>query len=86
MAGKRTTASAAEAFDRVVDFLELFEKLDDLRPRGKVLCPLDEVAAGAAVISGVRVLLMITSRQHKRMARAAEAWACIVEASRDLSP
>jgi hypothetical protein len=28
-----------------------------------------------------RVFLMITSRQHKRMARAAKAWACIVEAS-----
>jgi hypothetical protein len=37
MAVKRTTASAAEAFDRVVDFLESFEELDDLRQRGKVL-------------------------------------------------
>lgn len=43
MARVRATATAAEAFDRVVDFLESFEGLDDPRQRGKVLYPLDEV-------------------------------------------
>jgi predicted transposase YbfD/YdcC len=43
MAGKRAAVKAAEAFDRVVDFLESFEELDDPRQRGKVLYPLDEV-------------------------------------------
>jgi len=36
-------ATAAEAFDRVVDFLESFEALDDPRQRAKVLYPLDEI-------------------------------------------
>ena len=43
MAGKRAAAKAAEAFDRGVDFLESFEKLDHPRQRGKALYPLDEV-------------------------------------------
>ena len=43
MAQQLGTAKAAEAFDRVVGFLESFEKLDDPRQRGKVLYPLDEV-------------------------------------------
>ena len=43
MARARTTATAAEAFDRIVDFLESFEELDDPRQRAKVLYPLDEV-------------------------------------------
>lgn len=36
-------ATAARAFDQVVEFLEHFEELDDPRQRGKVLYPLDEV-------------------------------------------
>ena len=43
MAGRRAVAKAADAFDRVVDFLESFEALDDHRQRGKVLYPLDEI-------------------------------------------
>ena len=43
MPGRRATATAAEAFDSVVDFLESFEALDDPRQRGKVLYPLDKV-------------------------------------------
>ena len=33
----------AEAFDKVIDFIESFEALDDPRHRGKVLYLLDEV-------------------------------------------
>jgi predicted transposase YbfD/YdcC len=36
-------ATAARAFDQVVEFLEHFEELDDPRQRGKVLYPLDEI-------------------------------------------
>ncbi len=36
-------ATAARAFDQVVEFLEHFEGLDDPRQRGKVLYPLDEI-------------------------------------------
>lgn len=36
-------ATAARAFDQVVEFLEHFEDLDDPRQRGKVLYPLDEI-------------------------------------------
>ena len=36
-------ATAGEAFDQVVDFLEHFEGLEDPRQRAKVLYPLDEV-------------------------------------------
>lgn len=36
-------ATAAEAFDQVVDFLEHFDDLEDPRQRAKVLYPLDEV-------------------------------------------
>ena len=36
-------ATAEEAFDQVVDFLEYFEDLEDPRQRAKVLYPLDEV-------------------------------------------
>ncbi|MBU1210090.1 MAG: ISAs1 family transposase [Alphaproteobacteria bacterium] len=36
-------ATAAEAFDQVVEFLEYFEDLEDPRQRGKVLYPLDEI-------------------------------------------
>src|SRR5712672_3584555 len=36
-------ATAARAFDQVVEFLEHFEALDDPRQRGKVLYPLDEI-------------------------------------------
>ena len=43
MAGRRAVVKAAEAFDRVVDFLESFEALDDHRQRGKVLYRLDEI-------------------------------------------
>lgn len=43
MAAKSAAAKAGEAFDRVVDFLESFQQLDDPRQRGKVLYPLDEV-------------------------------------------
>ena len=43
MAGKSGTAKAAEAFDKIVDFLESFEDLADPRQRGKVLYPLDEI-------------------------------------------
>lgn len=43
MARARATATAPEAFDRIVDFLESFEELDDPRQRAKVLYPLDEV-------------------------------------------
>lgn len=43
MARAGKTATAAEAFDRIVDFLESFEALDDPRQRAKVLYPLDEV-------------------------------------------
>ena len=43
MAGNSGTAKAAEAFDKIVDFLESFEELDDPRQRGKVLYPLDEI-------------------------------------------
>lgn len=39
----RTGATAAAAFDRIVDFLESFEELDDPRQRAKVLYPLEEV-------------------------------------------
>ena len=39
----RKHATAAEAFDRVVDFLESFEDLADPRQRAKVLYPLDEI-------------------------------------------
>lgn len=41
MLGKRATA--AEAFEQVVDFLEHFSDLEDPRQRAKVLYPLDEV-------------------------------------------
>ena len=41
MARKRATA--AEAFDQVVEFLEHFEGLEDPRQRAKVLYPLDEI-------------------------------------------
>lgn len=34
---------AAQTFDRIADFLEHFEGLDDPRQRGKVLYPLDEI-------------------------------------------
>lgn len=43
MARQLATAKSAEAFDRVVDFIESFEELEDPRQRGKVLYPLDEV-------------------------------------------
>ena len=43
MARKRATATAAEAFDQVVEFLEHFESLEDHRQRAKVLYPLDEI-------------------------------------------
>lgn len=36
-------ATAARAFDEVVEFLESFEELDDPRQRAKVLYPLDEI-------------------------------------------
>lgn len=36
-------ATAARAFDEVVEFLESFEDLDDPRQRAKVLYPLDEI-------------------------------------------
>jgi hypothetical protein len=39
----QASAKAAEAFDRVVEFLESFEPLEDHRQRAKVLYPLDEV-------------------------------------------
>ena len=42
-AGKSAAVKADEAFDRVVDFLESFQPLEDPRQRGKVLYPLDEV-------------------------------------------
>ena len=43
MAGKSAAEKADEAFDRVVDFVESFQQLEDPRQRGKVLYPLDEV-------------------------------------------
>jgi len=43
MARKGGTATAAQAFDQVVEFLESFEALEDHRQRGKVLYPLDEI-------------------------------------------
>jgi len=43
MAARRATAKAQDAFDRVVEFLESFEGLEDPRQRGKVLYLLDEV-------------------------------------------
>jgi predicted transposase YbfD/YdcC len=43
MARKGGAATAAQAFDQVVEFLESFEALEDHRQRGKVLYPLDEV-------------------------------------------
>lgn len=43
MARQSAAAKADEAFDRVVDFLESFEALEDPRQRGKVLYLLDEV-------------------------------------------
>src|SRR5258706_8127886 len=43
MARMQASAKAAEAFDRVVEFLESFEPLEDHRQRAKVLYPLDEV-------------------------------------------
>jgi predicted transposase YbfD/YdcC len=39
----RKQATAAEAFDQVVEFLEHFEALEDPRQRAKVLYPLDEI-------------------------------------------
>ena len=39
----QAVASADEAFDRVVDFLDSFEQLADHRQRDKVLYPLDEI-------------------------------------------
>jgi predicted transposase YbfD/YdcC len=43
MAKKRGAATAAQAFDQVVEFLESFEALEDHRQRAKVLYPLDEI-------------------------------------------
>ena len=43
MAKKRAAATAAQAFDQVVEFLESFEALEDHRQRAKVLYPLDEI-------------------------------------------
>jgi predicted transposase YbfD/YdcC len=43
MARKQASATAAEAFDQVVEFLESFGPLEDHRQRAKVLYPLDEV-------------------------------------------
>lgn len=43
MARQSAAAKADEAFDRIVDFLESFEALEDPRQRGKVLYLLDEV-------------------------------------------
>jgi predicted transposase YbfD/YdcC len=43
MAKKGGVATAAQAFDQVVEFLESFEALEDHRQRGKVLYPLDEI-------------------------------------------
>ena len=43
MAGTPAAATASEAFDQVVDFLESFQPLEDPRQRGKVLYPLDEI-------------------------------------------
>lgn len=43
MAGQSAAAKANDAFDRVVDFLESFQPLEDPRQRGKVLYLLDEV-------------------------------------------
>jgi predicted transposase YbfD/YdcC len=43
MARKGGVATAAQAFDQVVEFLESFEALEDHRQRAKVLYPLDEI-------------------------------------------
>jgi DDE family transposase len=43
MARMQASTKAAEAFDRVVEFLESFEPLEGHRQRAKVLYPLDEV-------------------------------------------
>ncbi len=43
MAKKGGEATAAQAFDQVVEFLESFEALEDHRQRAKVLYPLDEI-------------------------------------------
>ena len=43
MAGTQAAVTASEAFDRVIDFLESFQPLEDPRQRGKVLYSLDEV-------------------------------------------
>ena len=43
MARKGGVATAAQAFDQVVEFLESFETLEDHRQRAKVLYPLDEI-------------------------------------------
>lgn len=43
MARKGGAATAAQAFDQVVEFLESFEALEDHRQRAKVLYPLDEI-------------------------------------------
>jgi hypothetical protein len=45
-------ATAAQAFDQVVELLESFEALEDHRQRAKVLYPLDEILLLALV--GVR--------------------------------
>jgi predicted transposase YbfD/YdcC len=43
MAKTHGVATAARAFDQVVEFLESFEALEDHRQRAKVLYPLDEI-------------------------------------------
>jgi predicted transposase YbfD/YdcC len=43
MGNKCAAATAAQAFDQVVEFLESFEALEDHRQRAKVLYPLDEI-------------------------------------------
>ena len=54
MAGTQVAATASEAFDRVVDFLESFQTLEDPRQRVKVLYP---AAIGPAMIALVEAIL-----------------------------
>ena len=70
MAGKLATQKAAEAFDTVVDFLESFEPLADLRQRAKVLYPLDEVLLLVllGVIAGCESWVEIARYGEKKLA------------------
>ena len=67
MAGKLATAS--EAFDQVVDFLEHFEPLEDPRQRAKVLYPLDEVLllCLAGVLAGCESWVEIAKFGEKKL-------------------